>query len=121
MTDHEIQDNLANFYGSASFTPFNAFSKSVLTEGTVYLAEAAQAYWLFDAIQSHLHGLNEDMVQSTLTVGKDGEATLELDDMDENIVATQDISYTDFPLRTIKIWSVRNETGAYTHMLPSEY
>ena len=119
-TDNIAQE-LNQFIGSQTFTRWSVLSQSVLTEGTQYLAETGNCYWLFDAIQSHVDELGEDMVQSVLTVQDDSTAVLELDDMNDNIIASQVISYTDFPLSIIKIWSVRNETGAFTHMLPREY
>jgi len=114
-------EELNQFTGSFNFTRWSILSKSVLTDGALFVAEKASAYWLFDAIQSHVTNLNEDMVQSVLTVQEDSTASLELDDMNENMIASQALSFTDFPFKTIKIWSVRNETGAFTHMLPREY
>jgi len=116
----EIYEELPNFYGSYNFTRWSILTKSVLTDGALYVAESAQAYWLFDAIESHVRRLKLDMTQSILNVQEDNTATLEIDDMDGNIVASQLIQYTDFPLKQIKIWSSLSEHG-YTHMLPSEY
>lgn len=116
----EIHEELPNFYGSYNFTRWSILTKSVLTDGALYIAESAQAYWLFDAIESHVRRLKLDMTQSILHVQEDNTATLEIDDMDGNIVASQLIQYTDFPLKEIKIWSSLSEHG-YTHMLPSEY
>jgi hypothetical protein len=121
MTSSELETNLAHFSGSETFTRYSILSKSMLTAGARYLADKGQCYWLFDAIQSHLDQHNEDYVQSTLIVQKDSTATLELDDMDNNIIANQLLTYTTFPLTKIKIWSVKNQWGSYTHMLPSEY
>ena len=101
----EIYEELPNFYGSYNFTRWSILTKSVLTDGALYIAESAQAYWLFDAIESHVRRLKLDMTQSILHVQEDNTATLDIDDMDGNIVASQLIQYTDFPLKEIKIWS----------------
>jgi hypothetical protein len=116
----EIADTLPQFYGSAHFTKWSPLTKSVLTDGTLYLAEKAEAFWLFDVIDSHVTRLGEDMVQSIINVQEDNTATVELDDMNENIIASQLVPYTDFPLKTVTIWSIHNGQS-FTHMLPSEY
>jgi len=112
--------DLEQFYGSATFTRWSSLFNDVLTEGCEYVAEKAQAYWLFDAISSHLLEISDDMVVTTLTVTEDG-ATLALTDGNDEPLRTQRIEFTDFPEGEITIWSVKNELGAYTHMLPSEY
>ena len=101
--------NLSQFFGSETFTRWSSLFNDVLTEGCVYVAEKAQAYWLFDA-----------MVVTTLTV-IDSKATLVLTDGDDEPLRTQQITFTDFPEGELVIWSIKNELGAYTHMLPSEY
>ena len=112
--------DLEQFYGSATFTRWSSLFNDVLTEGCEYVAEKAQAYWLIDAISSHILELNDDMIVSTLTVTND-KAILALTDGDNEPLRTQRIEFTDFPEGAIVIWSVKNELGAYTHMLPSEY
>ena len=113
--------DLKQFYGSETVTRWSSLFNDVLTEGCEYVAEKAQAYWLFDAISSHLLELDADMVVSKLTVKKDG-ATLELTDGNNEPLRTQHIEFTDFPEEgLIVIWSLKNEQEAYTHMLPSEY
>ena len=112
--------NLSQFFGSETFTRWSPLFNDVLTEGCVYVAEKAQAYWLFDAISSHIPELHDDMVVTTLTV-IDSKATLVLTDGDDEPLRTQQITFTDFPEGELVIWSIKNELGAYTHMLPSEY
>ena len=112
--------DLDQFYGSATFARWSPFYNDVLTEGCKYVAETAGAYWLFDTISSHLPELDEDMVVSALTV-TDNDATLTLTDGNDEPLRLQTIEFTDFPEGEIVIWSIKNELGAYTHMLPSEY
>ena len=112
--------DLDQFYGSATFTRWTPLYNDVLTEGCKYVAETANAYWLFDTISSHLPELDEDMVVSVLTV-KDDSATLALTDGNDDPLHLQTIEFTDFPEGQIVIWSTKNELGAHTHMLPREY
>ena len=118
-----VDIDLSQFYGSENLYRWTALSQSVLTDGTKYLAETAGAYWLFDAIDSHLttQGLNEntEFVVATLT-RHDNQAELTLDDGNGLIWMTQHIPYTDFPLDSIKTYAIYNGK-AWTHMLTSEY
>lgn len=96
----------------------------MLTDGCKYLAEVAGAYWLFDAIDSHLttQGLNENTEFVSVKLKKIGEtdAELTLDDGNGLIWMTQYISLTDFPMDEIKTYAMYNGT-AWTHLLTSEY
>ena len=56
-----------------------------------------------------------------LTVNPDGSATLTTEDGNDNLSHTEKLWYTDFPLREVSLWSVRNERYGFTIMLPSEY
>lgn len=117
------QLDLSNFTGSETFRRWSAISRSVLTEGTSYVAEELGAYWLFDAIDSHLSttGLNEntEFTVATLKV-KDGKAVLSLDDGNGTIWRTQRIPYTDFPEGEFSTYAVWNGQG-WVHLLKSEY
>jgi hypothetical protein len=112
---------LNQFYGSESFTRWSPLTKSVLTEGALYVAQTAGAFWLFDAIQSHLDETKADWAQTVLTVHDDDSATLTMTNGNDEPLSTQRIPFTDFPEPELRIWSVRNELNAHTHMLPSEY
>lgn len=117
------QLDLAHFTGSETLYRWTAISRSVLTEGCKYVAEEVGAYWLFDAIDSHLTttGLNEntEFTVATLKV-KDGKAVLSLDDGNGTIWRTQRIPYTDFPEGEFSTYAVYNGQG-WTHLLKSEY
>jgi hypothetical protein len=122
----DLQSALAHFYASENLTRWSPISRSVLSDGALYLAENAGAYWLFDAIDSHLttRGANE-LTEFTVArlrrlspTGDDAELTL--DDGNGTIYATQYIGFTDFPLAEIKLFAAYNGTG-WTHLLPSEY
>jgi hypothetical protein len=127
--------DLNNFTGTEAYHRWTPLSRSVLTDGTKYVADKLQAYWLFDAIASHIDfgDLPDlDMYFSTLTTfNKTG--TLSIEDGNGGVLATQGFEYTDFPLTEIKIWSKSTATEErglstasgvtpfFVHMLPSEY
>lgn len=123
MTNQLSPEYLANFYGSETFVRWSPLTESILSEGAHHVANAAGAFWLFDAIDSHLTttGCNDDTVFTVarLTV-TDSKAELVLDDGNGVIWRTQHIPYTDFPLPEFKTFAVWNGNG-WTHMLPSEY
>ena len=114
--------DLNNFTGTEAYHRWTPLSRSVLTDGTKYVAEKLQAYWLFNAIASHID-FGElpdlDMYFSTLTTfNKTG--TLSIEDGNGRELALQNFEYTEFPLTEIKIWS-QNNGSFFVHMLPSEY
>ena len=119
-----LQHSLAQFYGSETLTRWSPLTRSVLSDGALYLAENAGAYWLFDAIDSHLttrgaNDLTEFTVARLRRLPNDA-AELTLDDGNGTIYATQRIEFTDFPLAEIKLYACYNGAG-WTHLLPSEY
>ena len=115
--------DLSHFTGTEKFTRWSPLTDDVLTDGAMYLAEEAGAYWLFDMISSLIPTLtNSSLIVSTLTVDTDtGQAQLTMTDGNENVLHEKTISFTDFPLDSIVIWSAQNGIGGHSHMLPSEY
>lgn len=106
--------------------------KVIYTPGVKHVAEAAEAYWLIDAIafwmtsQDYLHATAFDerlcyMVFWTLEVKDDQSATLVgRADSDAKPAFTQTIPYTDFPLKTVDIWAASGDQH-WTLYLPSEH
>jgi hypothetical protein len=120
----DLESTLDQFYGTENLTRWSPISRSVLSDGALYLAENAGAYWLFDAIDSHLttrgaNDLTEFTVARLRRLPNDA-AELTLDDGNGTIYATQRIAFTDFPLAGIELFATYNGTG-WTHLLPSEY
>lgn len=121
----ELQDHLAHFHGSATLTRHGLVRSVLMTEGIVFLAQAAAAHWLTDAIASYVHHPKASAEQfqawhlavDTAT----RRATLAMTDgnSDQPII-TQELDYTDFPLDEIAIWLVAEGTR-WIMMLPSEY
>ena len=116
--------NLNDFTGTQAYYRWTSLSKSVLTDGTKYVADKLQAHWLFDALDifiddTQIDNKFLDMYFSTLTTfNKTG--TLSIEDGNGRELALQNFEYTDFPLPEIKIWSSYNGQF-FVHMLPSEY
>jgi hypothetical protein len=93
------------------------------TDGVKFLAERADAYWLVDAIASHQTKqlLSDEMLQEfqiwkLIVNAEDKSARLICERDTEDVVVTQDIPFTDFPLSEIKLYLV-----ARVLMLTSEY
>lgn len=125
-------EDLSQFTGSEQFYR-HAFNRAVIyTEGVQYVAENGGAYWLIDAIASHIgsdpfrRAAAQDERISLLhfwklAVSSDHSANLTaVADSGEKPFLEQKIQYTDFPLEKIEIWAGNNGEG-FTLMLPSEY
>jgi hypothetical protein len=96
-----------------------------MTDGVVFLAEAAHAHWLTDAIASYQHDRRvrtEEFQVWRLTVDVHTcRATLTMSDGNSRSpIITQSIEYTDFPLVMIDMWLVASGDH-WVLMLPSEY
>ena len=127
----EIKENLSRFSGTSQYYRYSPlFRNFLLTDGTRYLAEACDAYWLIDAIASHQvnpvvknHPELQFLQFWSLTV-KDGKGLLTCEWDKDQEVYTQKIGLTDFPLSYARVWVGKNEVekGKYTFIayLPSE-
>ena len=93
------------------------------TDGVKHLADECEAYWLIDAIASWQISptvKNDSMLQEiqfwNLRVNLDNSAVLTCERDTDDIALTQEIEYTDFPLKKAKFYLSSNIL-----MLPSEY
>jgi len=134
LTTHaieQLQSNLSGFTGTEDYHAFSALCpKVVLTDGAYYLAETAGAFWLMDIIGSVYTAhperkkfWDEGFAVWTLKVeNKKGVVTA--DDGNDNIVYSQEIEFTDFPLSEMKLFveigETINEGEVMVVMLPSE-
>ena len=112
--------DLAHFTGSENWYR-HAINRNVLyTDGAQHVAEHGGAYWLLDAIaicQRYEKRVSAEPFQVwKLTVRPDRTASLVCDDGNDNIVYTQHIEFTDFPLDEITLYFANNVIH-----LPSEY
>jgi hypothetical protein len=110
---------LAFFTGTEHY--YRISRRHLLTDGTKYLAENAECFWMMDAIASHLSeiGTSDWFVQVKVTV-QDSRATMIYDDGNGNEHARQDIPYTDFPLFNITLYACWDGLH-WVIMLTSEY
>jgi hypothetical protein len=111
--------DLAQFTGTERYYRLNR--KCLLTDGTKYLADAAEAYWLLDAAASYLIelGTADWFVLVRLSV-KTNCAELTLEDGNGGIRARQQIPYTDFPADQQVLYACWDGEH-WVIMLPSEY
>lgn len=92
------------------------------TEGVHNLAEKAEAYWLLDAIASYQPKLEQDAMLKhfqiwTLQVDLDKQTAVLICEKDANeVVLTQKISWTDFPLEKVQLYLIDQVL-----LLPGEY
>jgi hypothetical protein len=111
---------LRQFTGSENWYRHGLCRDILFTDGAKYVADAGGAYWLLDAIaicQRHEKRVAGEGFQVwKLTVRDDRTASLVCGDGNDNIVYTQHIEYTDFPLSEITFYFTNNVIH-----LPSEY
>jgi len=113
-----LQSELSQFIGTEKY--YRITQRHLLTDGTKYLAERAECFWLMTAIASHLPKQFHDYFAVVNLTVKDSAAQLVLDDGDGNVIAQQFIEYTDFSLSEIKLYCAYD--GEYwVIMLTSEY
>lgn len=127
MDAQDLKNALAEYSGSETFTRVSPlFPNFVATEGVVFLAENAGAFWLLDMIASHLPAVKAaEETFAVVLLERDAEgsgAVFKLvDDVPESVVyAEQVIEYTDFPLSEIKLY-IGFDGEYFTVMLPGEY
>jgi len=100
IDDSFNQNDLRQFSGTENYYAWSIlFPRFKLTDGTKYLSEKAQAYWLMDVIGSYQCNQkfrNEGFQVWKLKKTKDDEAIVVAEDGNGNKLATQKIPYTDF-------------------------
>ena len=110
---------LAHFTGTAQY--YRITRQHLLTDGTRYLADAAGAYWLMDAIASHLGEIGTaDWFVVVRMLVEDSAALMIYEDGNGQEHARQQIPYTDFPMSEITIYCCWDGLH-WVLMLPSEY
>lgn len=118
MTNTNTLPDLNQFTGTENYYSNKPLFKGVNTDGVQYVAIEAKAFWLKDACLSHAE-FNPKCKKQDLLIFKlirKGEgAILSIEDGNENVLDTQEIEYTDFPLDSFEIWYENN-----TLYLPSE-
>jgi len=104
-TAKEIQENLIQFCGTEQY--YRHPLGILITDGVKYLADSAESWWLMDIVASyqfHDKVKLEEFQVYKLKVNEDKSAILNIEDGNYNIIATQFIEWTTFPLDEIEIW-----------------
>lgn len=115
------QSDLTRFSGTDNYYQ-HWLRRFVYTDGVRYVAEEGGAYWLIDAIASYQPKLLKDqMLQEfqhwILNVDLNRHAAQLICERDTNdVILTQDIEFTDFPLESVSFYLTQGVL-----LLPSEY
>jgi hypothetical protein len=117
----EIRSTLGHFTGTENWYRHSLARSITYTDGVKYVGEACGAYWLIDkiAILNQFEGKfkSEEFQVWTFSVNtKECVGVLTAEDGNGNVVHTEKLDYTDFPLDEIKFYFTNNVI-----MLPSEY
>jgi hypothetical protein len=91
---------LAQFTGTERY--YRISRTHLLTDGTKYLAEKGECFWMMDAVASHLSEIGtEDWFVLIRVQVSEGRAVMIYEDGNGNEHARQSIPYTDFPMSEI--------------------
>lgn len=118
MTNFD-ENQLYQFTGTERY--YRISRKHLLTDGTRYVAETAGAFWMMDAVASHLSEIGTDdwFVLVRVTVANSS-AVMRYEDGNGKVHAQQAIPHTDFPMQNFILYACWD--GAHwVLMLPSEY
>ena len=116
----QLVSDLAQFTGTNGY--YRMYANFYLTDGTKYLAEKAECFWLFDLYWSHIMSIipsENDFTVLKMTVQKSS-AYVAIEDGNDNVLASQFVDYTDFPLPSITLYCCWFGDG-WVAMLTSEY
>ena len=119
ITSEQLEADMRQFTGTEHWYRHPLYRAFCYTDGVKYLAEAAGAYWLIDTIlacQLDPRVEKEYFQFWTLTVNADRSAVLTCTDGNDTAVYRQEYGFTDFPLKTQKLYLTNNVL-----LLPSEY
>ena len=118
VDNSKLESELAHFTGTENY--YRSALRLLYTDGVKYLADRAKAYWLIDAIaswQPTVRPIENEFQVWELKVNDDRTAELSVRaDSGEPVIVEQRIDYTDFPLKSIRLYVQRGVL-----FLPSEY
>ena len=121
MTPSELTQSLQGFTGTENYHKWSIlFRNFVTTDGVKFLADEAGAYWLCDAIASHFPAYRDEGFVVAKFTKKNRAWLLLLEDGNDNILASQKIGFSDFPLPEITLYVIPQD-GLWVILLPSEY
>lgn len=123
MNKSELLADLNQFSGTMEYHRHSP--RLLLTDGTLFLAENAGAFWLFDIVASILPMIetkhrNEYFLSVKLAVNPDRTAVFTVDNGNGRVYYRQEIPFTDFPLDKMNIF-VEDNGSEWVALLPSEH
>lgn len=115
------EQDLRQFTGTEAYYHLPIFKRYVYTDGVRHVAQTGGAYWLIEKIfacQSCVPGLSqEEICFWSLTLNAEGKgAQLVCTDGNYKNLYSENIVFTDFPLKKIRFYFQNNVL-----FLPSEY
>lgn len=114
-----LKQELMQFTGTEYWHKVGLFGGLIATDGVLYLAEQAGAFWLLDIVDSILHKLNDfAVVELEATESNTGKVTIHngTGGKRQKVFHAQALPYTDFPFPKIMLYVQQNVI-----MLTSEY
>jgi hypothetical protein len=121
ISSQEFEQSLKGFHGTENYYQhmlFNGIS-ILLTDGCHFVRENAGngAYWLFDLILSWQYKLTQELFQVwRLSKQKDDTWLVQCSDGNEQVLVSQMILSSDFPVDTFEVWLIEGVL-----VLPTEY
>lgn len=115
----EILDIINQAHGSDAYHKFSPISSfPIATDGAIALAETAGCFWLLDIIGSYQTDkkLDPSFQVWKLEVNLEESSAVVRGYNDTELMITQDIPFTDFPLEEVKLYLMDGII-----LLPSEY
>lgn len=126
MTPEQLQHELTQYTGTEAYHKFS-ITRDVCTDGVLFLAKEAGAFWLLEKIVLKLREesyVEKDYFAVVNVKVEDNKARIQFEDGDEHVFAVVYVDYTDFPLPECKlfaIWQEETKPGSWLILLPSEY
>jgi hypothetical protein len=118
-SNREILDILKHSHGTDAYHKYSPIPGFPLaTDGVIALAEAAGCYWLLDIIGSYQTDarLDPNFQLWKLEVNRKNNSAVVRGYNDAQLIVTQKIPFTDFPLDEVKLYFMDGII-----LLPSEY
>jgi len=98
--------DLANFTGTELWHRHPIVRNVLFTDGALYVADHGGAHWLLDSIA--INQMRPEIAAEEFQLWKlqvtNNVGTLTCDDGNGNIVYSEHITYTDFPLPEVELW-----------------
>jgi len=103
----EILDIISQSIGTTAYHRYSSLPNfPVITDGVKAVADVGGCYWLLDIIGSYQHDIKLDKAFQVwkLTVNLEECTAIVHGSNDTELIITQEIPYTDFPLEEFKLF-----------------